>query len=85
MLDFDLASLYELETRTLKQSVRRNDYRFPDDFMFQLTKLEWLELITNCDNLPESIKFSQQPLHLLLLNKVQLYYLQLLHSKVKSK
>ena len=40
MLDFDLASLYEVETRTLKQSVRRNDYRFPDDFMFQLAKLE---------------------------------------------
>ena len=52
MLDFDLASLYEVETRTLKQSVRRNDYRFPDDFMFQLTKLEWQELITNCDKLP---------------------------------
>ena len=61
MLDFDLVSLYEVETRTLKQSVRRNDYRFPDDFMFQLTKLEWQELITNCDKLPESIKFSPQP------------------------
>ncbi len=61
MLDFDLASLYEVETRTLKQSVRRNDYRFPDDFMFQLAKLEWQELITNCDKLPESIKFSPQP------------------------
>ena len=34
MLDFDLASLYEVETRSLKQSVRRNDYRFPDDFIF---------------------------------------------------
>ncbi len=34
MLDFDLALLYEVETRSLKQSVRRNDYRFPDDFMF---------------------------------------------------
>ena len=60
ILDFDLASLYEVETRSLKQSVRRNDYRFPDDFMFQLNKIEWQELITNCDNLPESIKFSPQ-------------------------
>ena len=34
MLDFDLALLYEVETRSLKQSVRRNNYRFPDDFMF---------------------------------------------------
>jgi hypothetical protein len=60
MLDFDLALLYEVETRSLKQSVRRNEYRFPDDFMFQLTKPEWQELITNCDKLPESIKFSPQ-------------------------
>ena len=36
MLDFDLASLYDVETRVLKQSVRRNIYRFPKDFMFQL-------------------------------------------------
>lgn len=34
MLDFDLAALYEVETRVLKQSVRRNDFRFPNDFMF---------------------------------------------------
>jgi hypothetical protein len=32
--------------------------RFPDDFMFQLTKTEWLEVITNCDNLPDKVKFS---------------------------
>lgn len=60
MLDYDLAILYEVETRVLKQAVRRNEYRFPDDFMFQLTKVEWQELITNCDNLPESINFSPQ-------------------------
>jgi ORF6N domain. len=40
MLDFDLAQLYEVETRTLKQAVRRNAERFPDDFMFRLTKEE---------------------------------------------
>jgi len=37
MLDRDLAELYEVETRALKQAVRRNLERFPDDFMFELT------------------------------------------------
>jgi len=41
MLDFDLAEIYEVETRTLKQAVRRNIERFPDDFMFELTELEY--------------------------------------------
>lgn len=41
MLDFDLAELYEVETRILNQSVKRNLQRFPVDFMFQLTKTEW--------------------------------------------
>ena len=36
MLDRDLAELYETETRTLKQSVKRNIDRFPEDFMFEL-------------------------------------------------
>ena len=40
MLDFDLAELYGIETRTLKQAVRRNIERFPEDFMFMLTKEE---------------------------------------------
>ena len=51
MLDFDLAELYETETRTLKQSVKRNKTRFPTDFMFQQTKTEWQEVITICDKL----------------------------------
>ncbi len=58
MLDFDLASLYQVETRALKQSIKRNKDRFPDDFMFQLSKHEWLELITNCDKLSDTAKFS---------------------------
>ena len=58
ILDFDLAELYEVETRVLKQAVRRNLKRFPEDFMFQLSKDEWKEVITICDNLPENIKFS---------------------------
>ncbi len=41
ILDRDLAELYEVETRILKQSVRRNILRFPDDFMFELTKDEF--------------------------------------------
>lgn len=41
MLDFDLAKLYQVETRVLNQSVKRNIERFPEDFMFQLSKEEW--------------------------------------------
>lgn len=41
ILDRDLAVLYQVETRVLNQSVKRNKERFPDDFMFQLTQEEW--------------------------------------------
>jgi phage regulator Rha-like protein len=41
MLDFDLAALYEAETRVLNQAVKRNIKRFPADFMFQLTSVEY--------------------------------------------
>ena len=41
MLDSDLAELYEVETRVLNQQVKRNLDRFPEDFMFQLTEIEW--------------------------------------------
>ena len=41
MLDSDLAMLYGAETRALNQAVKRNIRRFPDDFMFQVTKEEW--------------------------------------------
>ena len=37
MLDYDLASLYEVEVKQLKRAVRRNWARFPSDFMFELT------------------------------------------------
>jgi hypothetical protein len=40
ILDFELAKLYEVETRVLKQAVRRNIERFPHDFMFELTENE---------------------------------------------
>ncbi|MDR1024078.1 MAG: ORF6N domain-containing protein [Prevotellaceae bacterium] len=49
MLDFDLAAIYGVETKALKQAVRRNITRFPADFMFELTKEE-------CNNLIDSIR-----------------------------
>ncbi len=48
MIDKDLAILYDVETRALNQAVRRNIKRFPDDFMFQMTKEEmdnWMSQI----------------------------------------
>lgn len=41
MLDFDLAALYEVETRVFNQAVKRNIDSFPEDFMFRITKEEW--------------------------------------------
>ncbi|MFD2583484.1 ORF6N domain-containing protein [Pedobacter vanadiisoli] len=51
MLDFDLALLYEVETKALNQAVKRNMKRFPDDFMFQLTTYEWQDIATQMDSL----------------------------------
>ena len=44
MLDFDLAELYQVETRRLNEAVKRNIKRFPKDFMFQLNVDEWIIL-----------------------------------------
>jgi len=49
LLDRDLAELYEVPTKVLNQAVKRNERRFPPDFMFRLTKQEKSELVTNCD------------------------------------
>jgi hypothetical protein len=46
MLDFDLALLYNFENKRLKASVRRNSNRFPEDFMFELTEIEFSNLRT---------------------------------------
>ena len=46
MLDFDLAQLYEVETRVFNQTVKRNIDSFPKDFMFRLTKKEWKDMIS---------------------------------------
>lgn len=45
MLDYDLALLYEVETKVLNQSVKRNLKRFPEDFMFKITKDEWQTIL----------------------------------------
>lgn len=55
MLDFDLAMLYEVETKVLNQAVKRNIKRFPADFMFRLTEDEWRNIqsqgVTMCESL----------------------------------
>jgi hypothetical protein len=48
MLDNDLADLYQVETKALNRAVKRNIERFPDDFMFQLSKKEWEALKVRC-------------------------------------
>ena len=58
MFDFHLAELYGVQTKALKQAVKRNEKRFPSDFRFTMTKEEWGELVTNCDQLPENLKHS---------------------------
>ena len=57
MVDADLSSLYETETKALKQQVKRNIDRFPNDFMFQLSNEEKIQLVTNCDRL-QNLKHS---------------------------
>jgi hypothetical protein len=57
MLDYDLATIYGVETRTLNQAVKRNMERFPQDFMFRLTESEWENVKRNLlvDNMPSQI------------------------------
>lgn len=54
LLDVDLAELYGVETKRLKEAVRRNIERFPDDFMFELTSDEWQFLRSQIVTLDES-------------------------------
>ena len=44
MLDFDLAQMYQIETKNLKRTIRRNLERFPNDFMFELkaSETDWI-------------------------------------------
>ena len=55
MIDRDLAELYNVQTKVLNQSIKRNIERFPIEFRFQLTEKEMIELVTNCDRF-ESLK-----------------------------
>ena len=57
IIDADLAEAYGVTTKALNQAIRRNEDRFPPDFMFRLTREEKQEVVTNCDHL-ESLKFS---------------------------
>ncbi|MDD5382983.1 MAG: ORF6N domain-containing protein [Candidatus Margulisbacteria bacterium] len=49
MIDRDLAELYGVATKRLNEAVKRNIRRFPEDFMFQLSRKERGELVANCD------------------------------------
>lgn len=51
MLDFDLALLYNVENKRLKEAIRRNSNRFPEDFMFELSKIEYDSLRTQIASL----------------------------------
>lgn len=71
MLDFDLAALYQVETRVLKQAVRRNIERFPGDFMLRLSADEANRLINigRSQNVIPLITTSDRPKCLLLQKK----------------
>jgi hypothetical protein len=57
ILDADLAELYGASTKVFNQAVKRNQERFPEDFMFRLTTEEKSEVVTNCDHL-RKLKYS---------------------------
>ena len=57
MIDADLANIYGVTTKRLNEQIKRNRDRFPEDFMFQLTKEEKDEVVANCDHL-KKLKYS---------------------------
>ena len=59
MIDHDLANLYGVTSKRLKEQIRRNLKRFPDDFMFKFTKNETMEVAAKCGNL-HTLKYSPQ-------------------------
>jgi hypothetical protein len=66
MLDADLAARYGTTTKRLNEQVKRNRSRFPQDFMFQLTKNEKAEVVAICDHLAvliskTSLRIEQYP------------------------
>ena len=57
MIDADLAALYGVPTKRLNQQAKRNAERFPEEFMFQLSRSERDEVVANCDHLRQ-LRFS---------------------------
>ena len=55
ILDLHLAPLYGVKTKRLNEQVGRNIERFPQDFVFRLSKKEWAEVVANCDHLGKSL------------------------------
>ena len=62
MIDVDLAAMYETQTKKLKQQVKRNEDRFPEDFMFELTKEEKEQLIVVAPRLTNQKHSSVNPM-----------------------
>jgi len=58
IIDADLAQLYGVTTKRLNEQVKRNQRRFPDDFVFQLTEEEKSEVVAKCDHL-SNLRFSK--------------------------
>jgi len=61
MMDRDLAELYQVPTYRLNEQVKRNLKRFPEDFMFPVTRRELKELIANCDRFAQLKHSSSLP------------------------
>ena len=59
IIDRDLAELYGVTTRRLREQVRRNRLKFPSDFLFELHPNERDEVVANCDHL-ETLKYSRR-------------------------
>jgi hypothetical protein len=57
IIDNDVAELYGVETKEINQAVSRNPEKFPDEYVFELTTEEKIEVVTNCDHL-KKLKFS---------------------------
>jgi hypothetical protein len=64
ILDLHLAHLFGVKTKRLNEQVRRNSGRFPEDFVFRLSKKEWSEVVANCDHLGKSLFSNTLPMAL---------------------
>ena len=84
MLDSDLAMLYGVETRSLNQSVKRNIRRFPEDFMFQLTKREF-ECLRSQNEVINNLKSQNEPSFIADKQGVNILMSQIVISKPMEK